>query len=193
MSVLDCGDLLWTRSDSLTGSLIRFGERVKHHGWWQAVRRQIHETLHRNPPEDPNDFAWGNHIAVYVGAGQLVEALAAGLVRRPASHYTPDQYRVLHLADVRPDVTDADRAAVRRFAMRELDDKYRYGWLAIASIVLQILTPTRLDLSVDGTMICSAFGARCWEHAGVTIPTLSPYTTMPSDLAVLALKKGAVR
>lgn len=190
------GDLIWTRSEGVVGSLIRFGARVKYHGWrtalWRACQTVI---LRRGLPEDPTDFAWGNHIAVYVdgwfvglpGGDYVIEALAHGLTLTPLEHYKPTQYRLLPLIDVRPDLGPFDRLALEEFAKRELADHDSYGWLAIASIVLQLLTPVKLDVSWDGSMICSAFGARCWEHAGVTIPTLSPYTTMPADLAMLAL------
>ncbi|HEX3539668.1 MAG TPA: hypothetical protein VHT75_04415 [Acidimicrobiales bacterium] len=191
MTELQPGDLLWTRSAGVVGALIRFGERIHHHGWRSTIARAVSTVVHARIPEDPMDLSWGNHIAVYVGDNQVIEALADGLTLDSLDHYGPDKYRPLPLAAVRADATDVDRARLVAFARRELADKDRYGWLAIASIVVQLLTPLRLDVSVDGTMICSAFGARCWEHAGVIIPTRSPYTTFPSDLALLALKGAA--
>lgn len=172
--------------------MIRFGARVKYHGWRTALLRAFRSVRSQGIPEDPTDIAWGNHIAVYVGDDHVIEALAHGLTRTPVDHYQPADYRLLPLATVRKDVTAAERAALLEFAGREMVAKARYGWLAIATIVIQLLTPTRLDLSVDGTMICSAFGARCWEHAGVVVPTLSPYTTMPADLAEITLKAAGL-
>ena len=175
------GDLWLTRSEGMIGALIRFGERVKYHGWLRAFGRAWQTMWHRAIPEDPTDPCWANHVAVYVDDGHLIEALARGLTLSPASKYAPGTFRVLHLV-----ASDDERAALVHFARVELAKHARYGWLGILSIVVQLLTPTRLDLSWDGTMICSAFGARCWEHAGQSIPTLSPFTTMPADLAFYA-------
>jgi hypothetical protein len=173
------GDLLWTRSESAVGALIRFGARVRYHGWLAALRCSGY-------PTGPDDIAWGNHIAV-VADGCLIEALADGLTRSPLDKYPASAYRLLPLASVAPGVTDAARARASAFAEAELARRDGYSWLGIASIVLSLVTPARLDLSWDGTMICSTFGARVWEHAGVALPTLSPYTTMPADLAFMVL------
>lgn len=172
------GDLLYTRSAGPVGWLIRFGQNVRYHGWIQAVRRGVSGRT------DPADWTWGNHIAVCAG-DHVIEALARGLTRSPLTKYGIADSTVLPLTAVCPDVTDTERGRVVAFAEHELAAKDSYSWLGIASIVLQLLTPTRLDVSVDGAMICSAFGARCWEHAGVTLQTRSPYTTMPADLRAL--------
>ena len=173
------GDLYWTRSEGIVGALIRFGARVRYHGWLNAVRCSAY-------PTGPTDIAWGNHIAV-VGHGCLIEALAVGLTRSPLDKYGPDVARLLPLASVRKDVTDEERQAAIAFAENELARKDRYSWLGIATIVVQLLTPLRFDVSMDGAVICSAFGARVWEHAGVVLPTLSPNVTMPADLAWMVL------
>lgn len=184
------GDLLYTRSEGLVGSLIRFGERVRFHGWPTALGRlagSVGRTITRKPLlEAPDDPSWGNHIAVCMGDGTVIEALAHGLTVTPVDHYQARQYRLLPLAQVCPGVTDLDRAALVAFARFEQARHDSYGWGGIASIVVQLLTPLRLSVSWSDSMICSAFGARCWEHAGVIIPTQSVYTTMPGDLAYMA-------
>lgn len=182
------GDLLLCHSKGFIGALIRFGENVRYHGWRHALRVAVGLVA-----EDPDDPCWANHVAVYVGNGHIIEAESKGLVLSSVDKYSPlDEhnctaapYRLAPLASVRPAVTADDRAALVAFAQAQLDRHGRYGWLSIASIVLQILTPSKLDLSWDGALICSAFGAQCWEHAGVTISTRSALTTMPADIAAM--------
>lgn len=179
------GDILLTRSESAIGAIIRFGETVKYHGWRAALTRAAGAAVGRPVPADPSDPAHWNHAAVFIGRGQVVEALAAGLTVSPAGKYPAGSFTVLRLADLLPDVSAASRARVVMFARAEQARHDAYGWCSIASIVVQLLTPVRLDLSWDGALICSAFAARCLEHAGFVLPTLSALTTMPADLAAL--------
>lgn len=186
------GDLLWTRSEGFVGSMIRFGERVKYHGWLKAIWLVLKSlvrliTFRHGPPEAYDDKSWGNHIAVYVGDGHVIEALARGLTLSPLTKYaTKVNYKLLPLAAVKPDVTDADRQRVVDFAYGDLKDKFHYGWLGIASIVANTMTPSRVVVSWNGSMICSAFGALSWMIAGVPVAQWTwrdPYTAEPSDLA----------
>lgn len=170
------GDLLLCRSNGLVGALIRFGERLRVHGWATALRRTL--TPAEETPDDPS---WCNHVAVYVGDGSLIEALADGLNRTPLDRYKADSYRVARLAWAAHSVGPFERQDLVTFAETQLARHDRYGWLSIASIVVQLLTPIRLDVSWDGALTCSGFAAQCWEHAGVTLATRSSLTTMPSD------------
>lgn len=189
-SDLQPGDLLLVHSGGLVGALIRFGENVRYHGWKHAFAVAVGRAVEK--PEDP---CWANHVAVYIGNGQVIEALANGLNESPADKYvlegdhncTATPARIAELASVRPEVTAEERAALVAFAQDQLAKHDDYGWLSIASIILQILTPAKLDLSWDGAMICSAFAGRCWEHAGVILSTRSALTTMPADLAAMTL------
>lgn len=177
------GDLLLVyRAAGVIGWLICFGQRVRYTGW-AASLRWARKFIFARAGYDPNDPLDGHHIAVYVGDGLIIEALARGLtMSRLGDKYHPEDYDVLRLAVANPYAGAVARAAAVAFARAELDRKAKYSWASIASIVLSLLTPLRLDVSWGGAMICSAFGARCWEHAGVVLPTLSPATTMPADL-----------
>lgn len=177
------GDLILVyRNSGIVGFLICFGQRVKYTGWAAALR-WARRFVFARAGYDPRDPLDGHHIAVYIGAGQIIEALAKGLtMSRLVDKYHPEDYDVLPLAQANPRAGALDRDQATTFALAELARKASYSWLSIASIVLQLLTPLRLDVSWGGAMICSAFGARCWEHAGVVLPTLSAATTMPADL-----------
>lgn len=178
------GDLLWTRSEGVVGSLIRLQERIKYHGWLKALKLMVQSIFSKGVPEPEDDTSWGNHIAVYVGNGDVIEALARGIVVTPVSHYTVTQYRILSLASVRPGVTDADRERVVTFATQEMEKKLQYGWPSIGSIILDTITPLTLSISWGGAIICSALGAMCWTMAGVNLPFKDAYTVTPADLAV---------
>lgn len=181
MGDLQPGDLLLCRSKGIVGVLIRFGERTRVHGWRIALGRAVRVLFHRSVDEGPDDPAWTNHVAVYVGGGQVIEAVAKGLQLASVEKYGPDVHVVARLANADPGIGLVERQALVEFAHAELDRHTSYGWLSIASIVLQLLTPTKLDVSWDGAVICSAFGAQCWEHSGVVMNTRSSLTTMPSD------------
>jgi len=175
------GDLLYTRSSGPVGALIRFGQDVELDGWVPAFQRVTRRAVLRDAPLAVSSVGWGNHIA-FVSDGCLIEALGRGLTRSPPDKYGAAHSVVLRLDQALPGVTGTQRAAAVRFAEHELETHAGYSWLAIASIIVQLTTPTRFDLSWDGAMICSAFGARCWEHAGVILRTRSACTTMPAQL-----------
>lgn len=186
MTDLAPGDVLLVRSASAIGTLIRFGERVRYAGWPAALAHLARKLVGTAQPDRPGDPWYVSHAAVYVGDGQLVEALARGLALSPVTKYDRSDTVVVAVADLVPAVTDQDRARAVAFARTQLARHDRYGWLSIASIVLQLTTPAKLDISWDGALICSAFAAQVLEHCGLTLATRSSLTTMPADLAAMA-------
>lgn len=175
------GDVIVTRSAGTVGALIRFGGRIRYEGWIRALSWLFKRILRIDQPDDPNQPWWPNHAAVYVGDGMVIEALAAGLTLSPLAKYAPGHYRICRLDSAERSVGPFERQAAVAYAHAMLARHCSYGWLSIASIVLQLLTPARLDVSWDGAMVCSAFAAACWQHAGVILPTRSALTTMPAD------------
>jgi hypothetical protein len=186
------GDVGLSRSVGAVGAIIRFGARVRYAGWWAALAWLAKKIVGIAPPDLPEDPWYVNHAWVCVGGGQLIEALAHGLTLTPVAAYTSDEVVVIPLLALRSDVSDADRAHVVAFARTQLARHDAYGWLSIASIVVEILTPSKLDVSWDGALICSAFAGQCLEHAGLTLPTRSSLTTMPADLAAMAHPIGGI-
>lgn len=181
---LQPGDILLTRSNGLIGGIIRVGEYIHVDGWREAMGRFWRWAKYRQPlSSTPHDPAWVNHAAVYVGNGEVIEALAQGLVRSPVSKYHPTQFIVIKLEAIKPGVDDAHREDLIEFADAEADRHDKYGWFSIFSIIVQILTPLKLNLTWKDSMICSAFAARCLEHAGVTLPMWDPYVVTPADLS----------
>ena len=169
---LQRGDVLLVEGTGFVDGLISVGARVRYHGWL---------SLFRPRPADQTRFT---HAAV-ICDGFLIEALAKGLKRSPIGKYN-GRAAVARLDVVRPGVTQAERSAAEAFAWSSLQARDKYGWLSIFSIILEIVTPLKLDISWDGALICSAFAAQVWEHAGVDLPTHSSLTIMPADLAFMA-------
>jgi hypothetical protein len=183
---LAAGDILLVRSHGAIPALIRYGERVRCQRWPAALYWLAKCVLRISQPDQPGDPWYISHAAVALGDGRLVEALANGLTLSAESKYSSTPTVVVRLEELLPDIDPARRSRVRLFALDQYGRHDRYGWLSIASIVLQLLTPLRLDLSWDGALICSAFAAQCAEHAGYVLPTRSALTTMPSDVARFA-------
>ena len=70
------------------------------------------------------------------------------------------------------------------FAESVLSAPYRtqYGWLTIASIVLTLLTNSKLVFGMVGTAICSGFVAQALVRTGIIFDK-PPSNMMPADLA----------
>lgn len=153
------GDFILTRSDSLFGRLIRFGERLRFRG---SDRR----------------YTWCNHAALVIGEnGELAEALARGVVRSRASKYQQKDYVVVRTGADRQDV-----AQILAFADWVLRTRARYDWTEIASLAITLLTGAKFTFFIDGEYICSGFVARAMERAGA-IFSRDPVHVTPADLA----------
>jgi uncharacterized protein YycO len=152
------GDFLLTHSNTWTGRLIRFGQRLRYTG---ADAKYAH---------------W-NHAALFVDdAGDVIEALGAGVQLRNVSVYRQTEYHVVYLEDV----FDEDRQEEAAFAYHCLNDKY--GYLTDLSLGLSLLTGMKLGFGIDGQMICSGLVARSLERTG-EIFDVDTWRATPADLA----------
>jgi hypothetical protein len=174
------GDVILVQGSGFVDSVIRFGQRKTHKGWIYAIKKWRKKEV---DPTEPTSVA---HCAVYVGNGFLIEALAGGLTLSPLSKYDNQPHLIAHLATAYPDVTDHGRQQLVLFARESLKRHDSYGWLSIMSIIGEMITPMKFDISWDGAIICSAFAAQCWEHAGMILSTASSLTTVPADIAIMA-------
>jgi hypothetical protein len=169
------GDLLLVRTNHFVSRLIRFGQRS--YG---------------------KDAAQFNHCAVYIGNGEIVEALTNGVVRGYASKYPAKDTRVLsacprvpanvHMINteyspppgVRPAVEFAMRANARDFAISCVGEKY--GFLTIFAIAVKVLTKGKIDFNLQGTSICSGLAARSLERLGYDFNPWDPAELTPAYL-----------
>jgi hypothetical protein len=58
----------------------------------------------------------------------------------------------------------------------------QYGWLTIASIILTLLTNSRIVFGMIGTAVCSGFVAEALVRTGIIFDK-PPSHMMPADLA----------
>lgn len=137
------------------GALIRDGERAR----------------------GDRDSVW-THSAVIVSAdGDLIEAMAQGIVRGHASRYAHVPTRVLSLGI--PE-SDPRRAFAVRFCEAQLG--HPYGVLDFISLAFSVLFGNRWSSHQDGQMICSELCARATEAATSHGYPYAPERMMPSDL-----------
>ena len=151
------GDFVLTHGSHWTSWLIQVGQALRYHG-------------------DCRRYTYWNHAAIFSDdAGHIIEALGAGVVERHISVYDPADYHVVFLR-----MADLDRDQVVAFARYCRDQEY--GYLTVASLVLSLVTGSRLTFGVDGQEICSGLVARALERAGEIFPE-EPWHATPAGLA----------
>lgn len=162
------GDLLLVKTHHFVSRLIRFGQR----GYGEP-----YESF--------------NHVAVYVGDGEIVEALTGGVVLSPADKYPVGDTRVAVVLahGASPGVPMEKetqswldmRANAVEFARSCVGDEY--GWTTILCIALKVLFRGKLNFGVQGTAICSGLAARSLERLGYNFSPFDPAELTPAYLA----------
>lgn len=145
------GDFLLIRTDHFASRLIRFGQRSY----------------------GSEDAQW-NHVALYIGQGQVAEALTKGVVISDAGKY-PTARRVCCKGST------SERLHAAEFARSCAGE--RYGWPTILCIAVKVLTKGRIDFGVSGTSICSGLVARSLERMGYNFNPYDPAELTPAYLA----------
>lgn len=152
------GDIVLCSDVGAVAAAIRFGQRFR----------------------VPKAYCWTNHVAVLTDRDAdgwfVVEATGHGVERNALDCAGRHGFVVVNTG-----VDEAHRSQVVSFALSQVGQ--RYGWLTIASIVLDLLTPARLNLQRARTWICSALAARSVEHGGRLYDDVSPFQIMPAQLA----------
>jgi uncharacterized protein YycO len=134
----------------------------------------------------PENAAW-NHCALYIGNGEIVEALTKGVVRSYASKYPPENVRIIRakpriMGGVDRDNVDFSmRYNARCFALSCIGEKY--GFLTIAAIAVKVLTKGKIDFNIQGTSICSGLCGRALERMGYDWNPYDPAELTPAYLA----------
>lgn len=153
------GDFILTHGHSLSGKLIRLGQRLRFWG-------------------KDSQYAHWNHAALIVDkGGGLIEALGHGVLRTHISKYRPREYHLVRLGQT---ANRADRMEAVRFAEWCLGEKY--GWTTIVCIALGLITSGRFTFGFEGQQICSGLVARAMERT-TAIFDRNPEDIMPADLA----------
>lgn len=171
------GDILMIRTNHFVSKLIRFGQRS--YG---------------------KDAAQWNHVAIYIGNGEIVEALTKGVTRGFASKYPSKDVRIIHVTpkvkgpgtpftfprSVESTVHDCLKANAASFAIDCVGEQY--GFLTILAIAIKILTKGKLDFKIQGTTICSGLAARCLERMGFNFNPYDPAEITPAYLDLVLSK-----
>lgn len=159
------GDLLLVRNDHFVSKLIRFGQRS--YG---------------------KEAAQWNHVAVYIGNGEIVEALTKGVVRGFASKYPAKDVRVL-LTKPRVRTSQPFERLTTEEEMRNNAAQFaisctgeKYGFLTIFAIACKVLTKGKIDFNLQGTSICSGLAARSLERQGYDWNPYDPAELTPAYL-----------
>lgn len=152
-------DQPWNSRNGFVSAAIRLGE------YWRYRRAGV-------PKTDAKCLARWNH-AVGVGAGCLVEALGAGVVRTPYAKYKGADFLY-----VQTDLSGELRADAAGFL--DLMVGTRYGYWTITAIAARAITGGTVGWVAARSVICSGLvaamlGAWCWRAW--------PSWVMPSDLA----------
>ena len=151
------GDLILTHRDQVASRLIAFGQGLRFRG---ADRVFCH---------------W-SHVACIVGDhGELVEALGHGVEATNLGRYKDVEYHVVSV-----EATAADRAQMAAFAQACVGRPY--GYLAILSLGLTLLTGAKFAFGNPGTLICSALAAEALCRGDYVWPR-DPNRCMPADIA----------
>ena len=160
------GDLLLVRTDHFVSKLIRFGQRS--YG---------------------KDAAQWNHVAIYIGNGEIVEALTKGIERNYASKYPAKDVCPVHITPKVLASNPLERLTAEeemrnngvQFALSCVGEKY--GFLTIFAIACKVLTKGKIDFNLQGTSICSGLAARQLERDGYDWNPYDPAELTPAYLA----------
>lgn len=159
------GDFILTRGNALVNRLIHFGQKNSIYG------------------VEPKYASLSHAILVTSEEGHLAEALTTGVVRTHIDDYWGKSYYIVKLG-----MSPEDRKQIVRFAEAVVNARTRYGFTTIASIILTLLTGSRLIFGHSGTAICSGFVSEALCRAGYIFPK-PPSHMMPGDLGQMFMVK----
>jgi len=104
-----------------------------------------------------------NHAALVISSeGTIIELETTGIRKRTLNEYPGGDF---YLVDV--ELSEEDRAQTVAYAQAMLKRHEKYGFLTIISIILKIITHSRLIIKLDGTLICSEFVANALSEGGI--------------------------
>lgn len=156
------GDFILTHGNHISSKFIRFGQTIRFLG-------------------DDRKYTWWSHAALLRRAnGDLIEAVNAGVIETNISRYKDTEYHLVHLEDSLADPRDREQAV--KFAEASVGQSY--GFVAVASIALSLLTGAKFAFGYEGQQICSGLVARALERSSVIFDRSPPHT-LPADLAKL--------
>jgi len=170
MSDVFPGDIIFCHGTGFLNAMIRAGERLRM----------------RN-----SEATYWSHVAIVVepvdGRPRIVQAGSNGVDYAWLSDVDV-HYQVVSSDDF-PTLLTWTPSRLDIIAQAHALVGAKYGWLTIASIVMNLLTPKWVrfpDFRRGSTYICSAAAAWCLHAGGAKIDTYDIYQIFPSELRALA-------
>ena len=157
ISKFEPGDFILVETNGFAAKTIRFGQWLRYHGKMKP-------------------FSHWNHAGIIINSnGDTIEAKPTNVSQGNIKDYTNCPVYVISTKLNNQSVQQVE-AAAKSF----LNDGY--GWFTIASIVLQLLTGVKFQLSFGNSVICSGLVAQSLWAGGI-IFNENPFQMMPADLA----------
>lgn len=156
------GDFLLVRHTSWGARAIRIGQ-----GW--RFRGELRQ------------FNWCNHAALVYDVDANGTVWVIEEEGRGPSEVQLGDYQAQLYALVRPELSDEQRAAIRRFGLWLLSRNREYGWPTIVALALYCATGLRVQVGSADSMICSALVAWGEMFGGLLVDC--QFTVMPCELA----------
>lgn len=161
------GDAIYARTNNAYGKMIRFAQAIR---WWRG-RDWNHMAIVDHV--DANGQIWVNQMARRCEQVKIEDVAPGGKLK-----WVP-----------MPEGLDRERSLT--WARKRLGTKY--GYLTIASIVVNLMLPERIsiDIHVENTLICSGYVNRAWEHGGYDCP-VNPFNITPAESDMIQGGGGVV-
>jgi len=151
------GDFIIVETSGFAAKTIRFGQWLRYHG--------------KKKP-----FAKWNHAAIIIDdKGSLIEARPTGVSYGHISEYLNDKVYVVK-------TNFNEQSAEQAIAAAKSYVNDGYGWFTILSIMIELVTGIKLQLSYNRSVVCSGLVAMCLWAGGVIFDA-NPLQMMPADLA----------
>lgn len=151
----EAGDVFLTSSERWLSKAIRFSQRLRY----------------------KKEFAFWNHAGIALGVDATLESLWYGPQKNTLLDYTDSYVVVIH-----PKYHPHDLAQVLDFCEYLLETEWSYGYFEVVSLLVQLITGTRLGVSSSTSRICSALVCDALRPANAKFKKNSAFM-MPADLA----------
>lgn len=126
-----------------------------------------------SPWGDIPEYAYWSHAGIILNSeGDMAEALSRGVERWNMEKYRDTPYAII---DTHPSNEDLDQ--MLEFVKSVLEARYRYGYLTIASIIVTLLTGSKIVISKTSTAICSGMSSETLTRRGLIFPVPPSHMT----------------
>jgi hypothetical protein len=126
-----------------------------------------------------------SHAILYIGDGEVVEAVASGVVRRPLADAISASYAAVALRD--PKLTSGQAAAIRKSALGWVGKKY--DTFALVDQGIRKVSGKDPEWRDPEAFFCSELVLQAYADAGEPLTTVAPDQSAPQDVVTVYLSK----